>query len=67
MKDKITIYKLLRTIIVMILCTVGIVGIFFTKNEILPSVCLYLVIMVYTSFTNKIEDLYDEKLKETIK
>lgn len=66
MKDKITIYKLIRAIIVIILCIIGITAGFITKTDknTVSSVCLCLAVMVYTCFTNKIEDLYDEKLKK---
>lgn len=66
MKDKITIYKLIRAIIVIVLCIIGITAGFITKTDknTVSSVCLCLAVMVYTCFTNKIEDLYDEKLKK---
>lgn len=65
MKDKIKIYKLIRAIIVMVLCIVGVVTGFIIKNKnTVSSVCLCLAVMIYTSFTNKIEYLYDEKLNK---
>lgn len=67
MKDKIKVYKLIRTIIVVILCIVGIAAGFITKHDNkVSSVCLCLLVMVYTSLTDKIENLYDEKLKESL-
>lgn len=68
MKDEIKVYKLIRAIIVIILCIIGITAGFITKTDknTVSSVCLCLAVMIYTCFTNKIENLYDEKLKESL-